>query len=117
LRVLICGGRDLDEIKVMDYLSSYLPRKNITIIQGGAKGADLGAKLFAIKYGIPMKEYKADWNKYGKSAGPIRNREMLNDSNPDVVIAFPGSNGTKNMIDISKKAGIKVIEIPRKEDQ
>lgn len=56
--------------------------------------------------------YFAEWNKYGKSAGPIRNKKMIDEGNPDIVIAYhddiENSKGTKNMITQAKDKGIKV---------
>ena len=52
--------------------------------------------------------YHADWTKYNKAAGPIRNKLMLEAGKPDLVIAFPGGNGTINMIKQAKEAGIRI---------
>jgi hypothetical protein len=55
--------------------------------------------------------YPAQWAKYGKKAGTIRNCQMLNEGHPDIVLAFPlpGSIGTWHMVKIAKKAGVGVI--------
>jgi hypothetical protein len=69
---------------------------------------DWGSAHHAWVYSFP-----ADWETYGKAAGPIRNTQMLTEGNPDMVAAFHNdiskSKGTKNMIVQAKKAGIKVI--------
>lgn len=57
---------------------------------------------------------RKDGTKYNVMAGFIRNKEMLVEGKPDLVIAFPGGNGTDNMIDLADKAGIKVIKVTRK---
>jgi UDP-N-acetylmuramoylalanine-D-glutamate ligase len=57
-----------------------------------------------------MSIYPAKWDLHGKSAGPIRNQQML-DTGVDLVIAFPGGKGTAHMVSIAKKAGVKVVEI------
>ena len=54
---------------------------------------------------------KADWDKHGKSAGPIRNARMLG-WKPDVVVAFPGDVGTRDCVSKAKAAGIPVREVP-----
>jgi hypothetical protein len=64
---------------------------------------------FAKWKGIAVKEYPADWQKHGKAAGPIRNRQMLEDGKPDLVIAFSGGRGTANMISQARAAGVKVL--------
>ena len=59
--------------------------------------------------------FPADWKKYGRAAGPIRNKQMLNEGKPDLVLAFhtniENSKGTKSMIQIAKKSEIKIILI------
>lgn len=115
MKVLVCGGRtyaDYDKVKaVLDRTHKKYP---ITlIIQGGAKGADFLAKRWASENLIPMKEYKADWDKYGKAAGHLRNRQMLELGNPDLVVAFLGGPGTTNMIEQSEKALVPVWDVGR----
>lgn len=113
MRVLVAGSRfysnkdRLDE--VLDHLHSHL---GFTIlIHGGAKGADLLAGRWAIDHSIPVKCYLANWSKYGRSAGPIRNRQMLADSKPDLVVAFHGGAGTADMVRRAKLAGIPVHQV------
>lgn len=130
MRVLVCGSRSFNDrdhlIQTLenfcverglvtpedkrDEYGNYLP-ENITIINGAAKGADQMASDWAIVNWVPFEEYPADWEKYGRSAGPIRNIQMLN-TGIDVVIAFPRgeAKGTKHMMKIAKEAGVEVIE-------
>lgn len=80
-------------------------------MQGGAKGVDTFAREWAVTYpAIKRWVAKADWDRYGKSAGPIRNKRML-DWGPDLVVAFPGGKGTANMIKQAEDAGVKVIKV------
>jgi UDP-N-acetylmuramoylalanine-D-glutamate ligase len=60
---------------------------------------------------IPVETYEADWDTHGKAAGPIRNKRMLDEGKPDLVVAFPGGRGTANMISQARKAGVEVIEV------
>ncbi len=78
------------------------------IVSGGAKGADQFAERYAHEKSIPIEIIKPDWSKYGKAAGVIRNREIID--NCDAVIAFwdGESKGTKSSIDFAEKAGKKV---------
>lgn len=71
------------------------------------RGADKFAALYAEKYGIPSIEVPANWDYYGKGAGPVRNRWMLDYVPVDKVIAFPTKNsvGTRDMIEYAKKKG------------
>lgn len=109
MKVLICGSRNWDDELAIATCLSSLP-KDTVIIHGGAKGADKLAGHFAKQLGMQVEEYPADWNKYGLSAGPIRNRQMLKEGKPDRVIAFQvgKSRGTQHMVDIARRANIPV---------
>lgn len=111
MKVLVCGGRDYNnQIYLKKSLDAFHKNNSITkLVSGGAKGADSLAYYWAKDNNIETAVYKADWNKYGKSAGPIRNIEMLDKENPDIVIAFPGGRGTEHMIKVSKERKINVI--------
>lgn len=119
-RILVCGGRDYSDkdclFQTMDsiYHSCLMDGKGTdTIIHGGASGADNLAGLWATSKtaGIKVEVYRADWKKYGKAAGPIRNMEMLSKGKPDLVVAFPGGRGTQNMVALARKAGVEVMEV------
>lgn len=82
-----------------------------SIISGGAKGADTLAEKFAVEHGIKFTKFLPDWNKYGKSAGPIRNKLICEAA--DSMIAFLGRGpGTKNAISQMLKIGKPVLIIP-----
>lgn len=113
MRVLVCGGRNFgDKHFIFECLSSYHKNTPITkLIHGAAKGVDSLAGLWAAKNNIPVITFPIlpkDWSLYGNEAGLVRNKMMLVSSHPEMVIAFPGGNGTKHMVTISKKAGIPV---------
>ena len=108
IRVLVCGGRTFDNWKTVHReLSGIGPA---VIIQGGAPGADRLAAKYADVNGVPLVTYPALWSR-GKKAGPERNAFMLEDSRPDIVIAFPGGRGTQDMVDRVRKAGLHVTEV------
>lgn len=113
MRVLVCGGRDFSNRSwLFNVLDDFHKELNITlIIEGGAKGADSLARDWSFGAHIPHQTYFADWETYGKAAGPIRNQRMLDYGEPDLVIAFPGGRGTADMITRAKRAGVKVQEI------
>lgn len=90
------------------------------IIEGGAPGADSIAWAFAdwnqmMWADIEHIHIEPDWKKYGKRAGYIRNQRMLDEGKPNLVIAFShdleNSKGTKMMVDIARKAGVKTYVI------
>lgn len=112
-KVLVCGGRGyINKARLEEVLNS---RSDIgCIVQGGATGADRLAKLWAISKGIPEFECKANWTKFQKAAGSIRNNWMLQWFKPDLVIAFPApeSRGTWHMIKLARETpGVEVLVI------
>ena len=115
MKVLVCGGRNFDDALTLgSWLGGIHKDHGISmLIHGDANGADRMAAKFAEWKGIPVKAYPADWQKHGKAAGPIRNRQMLDEGKPDLVVAFAGGRGTANMIEQARKAGVKVF-IPEK---
>jgi hypothetical protein len=111
MRVLVCGGRDfINKECIFDRLDKVHNIIKITlIIEGEARGVDSIARSWAESRNVNLKPVPANWELYGKRAGPIRNSEMLKEL-PDVVIAFPGGVGTRDMINRAKKNNIKVVE-------
>lgn len=110
-KVIIAGGRDFNDYDLlMKKVSSLLRNqyKGIEVVSGGAKGADALGEKYAVDSNMSLKEFHADWDRYGKSAGYRRNVEMAEYA--DALIAFwdGRSKGTKHMIDIAKSKGLKV---------
>lgn len=121
VKIIIAGSRTFNDFNLVDcaikhYLKQLnLHRNDIEIISGGAKGADKLGEAFAKKYNCTLTIYPANWTKYGKSAGYIRNLEMANYAKPNgILFAFWNnySKGTKHMIDIANKNNLKVYVIP-----
>lgn len=113
MKLLVCGGRDFDDFESLSEELLWLQDEHSidVIIHGGARGADALAGEFAKLSRIPVEVYRADWTKHGKAAGPIRNRQMLTEGKPDMVLAFPGGRGTADMIEQAREAGITVKEV------
>lgn len=127
LRIIIAGTRTFENYTLLseeinNYIGTLFEVKaidqdtKITIISGGARGADRLAERYAKEKGYNLKIFPADWNTYGKSAGYRRNAEMAKfaaENRKGVLIAFwdAESKGTKNMIDVAKRYELDVIEI------
>jgi hypothetical protein len=114
-KCIVAGGRDFYDYKHLEAtLNLYLCHKsNIEIVSGGASGADSLGERYAKEKGHKLKVFKADWDKHGKAAGPIRNEEMAKYA--DGLIAFwdGESKGTKSMIGYAKKYNLKIhVEKP-----
>ena len=73
------------------------------------------AKYLGSKHGFEVEDYPANWNLHGRAAGPIRNKQMLDEGKPDIVYAFhpniSESKGTKDMVRQAKNRGIETIVI------
>lgn len=110
MRVIVCGGRDLtDRFYVRDALDRFHQVHGITcVIQGGAKGADRLAYEWAADRMIMVHNEPADWQTHGKKAGPMRNQRMIDEHQPNAVIAFKGGAGTADMVRRAKQCGIPV---------
>jgi len=110
VRVIVCGSRTWsDEAAIAERLDQ-LPRWGLTIVHGGARGADNVAGLWASGAGVDVEPFPADWDTHGRSAGPIRNQQML-DAGADLVIAFRSdgvSKGTDHMCSIARRRGVRV---------
>ena len=112
MRILICGSRLwMDYGMVLDKLADELALHDIEcVIEGECRGADLMGRRAAETLGIPVQKFPADWKKYGKRAGFMRNRQMLVEGKPDIVLAFNRNNspGTTDMCDCALDVGIEV---------
>lgn len=109
MKVLVCGGRDYPgRYEVARVLSRLDPD---IVAHGGARGADSHADAYCKDNAVPHVCYPANWALYGKAAGPIRNQQMLEDFQPDLVVAFPGGRGTAHMVKIAREAGVEVMEV------
>lgn len=112
MKVIIAGGRDFDDYELLKNVCSQIIKPDWVVISGCAKGADTLAIDYAKEFNIKYEEYPANWNLHGKSAGSIRNREMLNADATHLIAFWDGkSSGTKNMINIAKNANINVLVV------
>ena len=118
MRVLVCGGRDFSDVKLahekITMAIGYIFMVPPTIIHGGAKGADAIAGEYAEINGFACEVYPADWGKHGRAAGPIRNRQMIVEGRPDVVVALHGGKGTQNMVKQAASANIPIHIVNRR---
>lgn len=128
MRVLVTGDRFYDDSKIVSAVLDGLyllhqeddPYGPFVVIEGQCPkgGADLFAEEWAKRTGgVDHRPVPADWDTHHKAAGPIRNRKMLKEERPDVVVAFHDdlehSKGTKDMVTIADKAGVPVYHIRR----
>ena len=116
-RVIIAGSRSFaDEDFVHNTISDltwWIPDTEMEIVSGGCRGVDQFAENYAEQWDILSKVFPAEWDKYGLSAGPIRNEQMAkyaSEADNGMLIAFPvgESRGTRNMIKLAKQYGLEV---------
>lgn len=128
-RLLVCGGRSYSNAvmvyRTLDTL--HATRRFTDLIQGGASGADALGRDWAITHPEIIRwECKAAWRdlshadavikvrrdgvRYDAKAGHRRNVRML-EWKPDIVVAFPGGDGTKDMVTLARAAGVEVMEV------
>jgi len=110
MKIIVAGGREFKDYsrlcKVLDHLLINQP--DAVIVSGTARGVDQMGEKYAESRNLKVVRYPANWDKYGKRAGYIRNQEMAD--NADALIAFwdSKSNGTGHMIDVAKKGNLKL---------
>lgn len=115
MKVLVCGSRDFpgelyprlaDALLVVDRKHS-----TPTLIHGAAEGADKLGERAALTLGWPVKAFPANWERWGRRAGPIRNTQMMAEK-PDLVLAFVYGDrlgrGTGDMVRKAEAAGVSV---------
>lgn len=121
MTVLICGSRYWAKPGPIGVLVAGLAAihgaENVTVLHGGARGADSMAGAAAAQAGVLCNVYHADWPTHGKAAGPRRNQWMLEDGKPEMVFAFTdglqNSPGTADMVARARKVGLPVYIIGR----
>lgn len=111
LRLLFTGDRNWYDVDVVKAV--IMKFKPALIIEGEAKGLDTIARDIAIELGIKVQPFTADWDIWGKAAGPLRNTRMIVEGKPDGIIAFHNnikeSKGTLNMIVQAIKHDLPVV--------
>lgn len=101
MKLIIAGSRSIKDIRIVIKCIHKSGFKNITeIVSGTAKGVDQLGEKYAKKKKIKIKEFPADWDNYGKSAGYRRNAEMAKYADCLLAIWDGESSGTKHMIDL-----------------
>lgn len=113
--ICVTGGRDFnDQLFVYNVLDVIHSIENITLlVHGAARGVDTLAARWATKNCIihTDKKYVAEWEKFGKAAGAIRNAKMLKSEAIELLVKFPGGNGTANCFNLANKIGILTLDV------
>lgn len=111
MRIAVTGGRYYADASIVELALERFDARD-ELAHGACSGADSIAAEYARRRGWKVTEFRANWRPNGsldRSAGPRRNRRLLDEFKPELLIAFPGGRGTTNMIKLAKKAGIPVF--------
>lgn len=111
MKVIIAGSRDFTgDIKLVGKIVEASGFKITEVISGTAKGADQAGDVWATVNGIPVKLFFANWDTFGRSAGPRRNQEMADYADALIAIkTHPDSRGTNDMIRRAEAKGLKIF--------
>ncbi len=107
-RLVVAGCRDFNDYSLLaqaldKYITSLIDNKNIIIISGCAEGADKLGELYASENNLKVEKFPAEWEKYGKYAGPRRNEQMAKVADAVIVFWDGKSRGTQSMIKYAKR--------------
>jgi hypothetical protein len=109
MRLLIAGSRDISDYNVLqehiNHVLKDIPRPVTEVISGTARGVDRLGEQWATNFNIPIRKMPADWDKYQKAAGMIRNRDMAELCDCAVIVWDGKSRGTMGMISELKRLG------------
>lgn len=108
MKTIIAGSRDITDPKILEMALIFSKMDITEVVCGGARGVDELGRLWAINYDIPITMFPAEWDKYGKSAGYRRNRDMAVYADALIAVWDGSSKGTKNMIDVARNKGLSV---------
>jgi len=111
LKCIIAGSRDITDYDLICQAIQTFGLKITEVVCGMARGVDLLGKRWADENKVPVKEFPADWNKYGRSAGMIRNEEMATYADALILVWDGKSRGSKNMLKMAKKYDLNILEI------
>lgn len=108
LKIIIAGSRNFNDYNLLEQKVDFYIGENqdIEIISGTARGADKLGERYAINKELKLKRFPADWQKYGKKAGYLRNKEMAKYASHAIIFWDGKSKGTGHMIELCKKYNI-----------
>lgn len=111
MRTIIAGGRDfLPSALWLARVALALHKLGTTeVVSGTCRGADKFGEAVAEFLSLPIKQFPANWDTYGKSAGHLRNEEMADYA--EALILLPGGPGTNSMREFAQTAKLRIIDL------
>lgn len=105
MRLIIAGSRLITDYTILQYAIAQSDFSNITeVVSGCARGVDTLGERWANESGIPIKEFRADWGRFGRAAGKYRNADMADYADAAIILWDGESKGTLDMIDKMRRA-------------
>lgn len=108
MKTIIAGSRTITDYGTVEQAIIESGFYISEVVSGKAKGVDTLGEQWATKNGLPIEAFPANWDEYGKSAGPIRNKEMAEYADALIAVWDGNSRGTQHMIITAVQAGLKV---------
>lgn len=108
MRTIIAGSRNITDYELVRDVIQFAPWCPTVVLSGTARGVDMMGEWWANNKGIPVERYPADWEYFGKRAGPKRNEEMAKKADALIAVWDGLSRGTKHMIETAKAYGLRV---------
>jgi hypothetical protein len=109
MKVIIAGGRDFTSFNIVQDAIKASGFEITEVVSGKAKGVDTLGEIYALGANIPVVGFPADWNKNGRAAGPMRNKEMAEYADALIAVWDGVSKGTANMIMQARRNRLEVF--------
>ena len=113
MRVLICAGRHYADSRVCRQVLEAFQRLHPVqvVIHGGSQFLGAHIEDWARENAADIVRYPPNWQHHGKQAERLRNRFMLADSRPDIVLALPGGADTEELLDQARSQGLQTLSV------
>jgi hypothetical protein len=108
MKTIIAGSREITDYNIVKAAVKASGFPVSEVVSGAARGVDSLGEEYARRHSIPIKRFPADWNRYGRSAGPKRNKQMAEYGDALIAVWDGQSRGTKTMIDFATERGLAV---------
>lgn len=119
MKLIIAGSREgIDEADVFTAMQeSGFDKRVSEVVSGTARGVDRMGEAWARENGIPVKRFPANWEKNGRAAGHIRNRQMGDYADALLVLIYNNSRGSEGMLSYAKKKGLEIYVVRKSGDR
>lgn len=108
MRVIIAGTRTITDPAIIAEAIALAGFDVTEVVSGGARGVDRLGEAWARARGIRVRVFPAEWARYGRRAGPVRNRTMAEHADALIAIWDGASRGTAVMIDAARARGLAI---------